>query len=191
MKTILSWILAIVAVLFIKVHIFDISYVPSSSMEPNIHRGDFILINKLVDISNNFQKGRIYTFRYTQGSNIYIKRLIGMPGDLIRYDGMKIYINDNLIPVHYEGKDLLLENNYLIKKNSKDYVSYETHTPDNFYYFLGDNRDKSMDSRVSGFVPEENIYGEAVVVLFNLELPFFSEMKDFKINFKRIGYPLY
>lgn len=99
-----------------------------------------------------------------QNEIVYIKRIIGLPGDNIRIDkDGDIYRNDNLLIF-----------NGLINETYSSISNYSV--PDNQYFLLGDNRSNSQDSRVFGYVPIENLLGKAFYIVY----PFnnFSNLYD-------------
>ena len=169
--------------------------IPSGSMLPTLESGDFILVNKfaygirppvwnrkIIDIADP-ERGDVIVFRYPENPSIdYIKRVVGVPGDKIAYYNKVLYINGKRIEqeplgVYQEGfpnlkrfKERLDDAEHDILINvmypAGDFV--ET-VPENSYFVLGDNRDNSRDSRFWGFVPDENLVGEAFMIWMNWE----------------------
>ncbi len=134
--------------------------VPTGAMEPAISPADHIMMEGLTYVARQPRRGDIAVFR-TEGitglpSTIYVKRIAGEPGDQLRIDDGKLYIND---------KQVVLSN----AAGAIDYVwpAETIHRPDyidvtvpaGHYYVLGDNSTHSMDSRSWGFVPAGNIMG--------------------------------
>ena len=145
--------------------------VEGSSMEPTLHSGQYLLINKIVyarlpeplaawfqrdGAGNDYlfggpQRGDIIVFRApTQPDKDFIKRVIGVPGDTVEIRGGQVYINDQPI-----------EEPYI--RDRAPYVVPRLVVPPNHYFVLGDNRPNSSDSHVWGLVPAENIVGRAWV----------------------------
>jgi len=171
--------------------------IPSGSMIPSLLIGDFILVNKytygirlpvinkkIINISEP-KRGDVLVFRYPVNPSInFIKRVIGVPGDTIKYVNKKLYINGKLIPEERTKSEIsggffsprivtnvYLENlgteKHLIQEVQNDGMSMQVFTvkvPKGEYFVLGDNRDNSEDSRYWGFVPEKNIVGKAFAV---------------------------
>ncbi|MCZ2721672.1 signal peptidase I [Marinomonas sp. 15G1-11] len=201
----------IIAVIFgLRSFVVEPFQIPSGSMLPTLEIGDFILVNKfdygvrlpvlnteLIPTSSP-KRGDVVVFKYPQQPNLnYIKRLIGLPGDVVSYHNKRLMINGK--PV---DEELLAELNTslnpskepvaLYKENVGEvnhqvYKSYRNNplegdwvVPDGKYFVMGDNRDNSSDSRVWGFVPEENLKGRAFYVWLHWN-DFFS-LPNFKNN---------
>jgi signal peptidase I len=174
-------------------------------MMPTLLAGDFILVNKFsygfrVPILNHTMievdkphRGDVFVFHYPPKPSIdYIKRVVGLPGDVIEYKSKTLYINDKKIEQTFVGKYpyIMNEIHHIEAKEFKEALGSVNHSilihdlpgenfkfevPQGHYLAFGDNRDNSADSRVWGFVPEHNLVGRAFFIWFN-----FSE-------FKRIG----
>ncbi len=190
----------ILIVLLIRSFLFEPFRIPSDSMMPTLLDGDFIFVNKftyglrlpvlnseLIDLSEP-QRGDVVVFRLpSEPSTNYIKRLVGMPGDRISVRNKRVYVNDELQPVvldgAYEGfghtgAQIGLETLgsvthrvlYIPERPSQD---FEGVVPDGHFYFMGDNRDNSRDSRFPevGYVPAGNVVGKAVRIWLNWNLP--------------------
>lgn len=186
-ETAKSFLPVLIVVLVLRSFIVEPFQIPSSSMVPTLRTGDFILVNKfaygirlpvartkVIDIGEP-QRGDVMVFFPPNDKRYFIKRVIGLPGDKIEYRNKVLYINGveakqeltAALPIKsptYEIADEALGDvNHQIRKDM--YI----HRRDNFaitvkpghYFMMGDNRDNSSDSRVWGFVPEENIVGKA------------------------------
>ncbi len=168
--------------------------IPSESMVPTLEVGDFVLVNKyaygvrlpvigtkIIDVGAP-QRGDVMVFIPPHDSRYFIKRVIGLPGDVIRYENKAIYVNDER--AHYEFVEefqerLPFSSGFIpIRKYVEDFggnphMTYrysftesprEWTVPENSYFVMGDNRGKSEDSRVWGFVSEDNVVGKAVAI---------------------------
>ena len=132
------------------------------------------------------QRGDIIVFKGTMDDSIYyIKRLVGLPGDTVQMKGGVLYINDESIPKMYMGEFSDEELHKVPMFNEKlDNVIHKTIdqiavgpldntqefiVPEDHYFFMGDNRDGSNDSRLDiGFVPYEKLVGKARIIFFSI-----------------------
>ncbi|AMO78289.1 MULTISPECIES: signal peptidase I [Pseudomonas] len=196
--------------------------IPSGSMKPTLEVGDFILVNKfaygirlpVLDAKvipvGDPQRGDVMVFRYPSDPNInYIKRVVGVPGDRIRYTSDKrLYVNDQLVAEQLIGEEpgslgsvtlyqeKLGEAEHLIRKEMTRYrvePGKEWTVPAGHYFMMGDNRDNSNDSRywndpkipkeLLGMVPDRNIVGKAFAVWMSWPDPKLRNLP----NFSRVG----
>lgn len=199
----------ILAVLVIRSFIFEPFRIPSGSMIPTLFNGDFILVNKfsyglrlpvlhkeIIDFGEP-ERGDVVVFRYPlDTSQDYIKRVIGLPGDRIVYRDKRLYVNGE--PVRqmdlgrYTGPeqepDALLKREWLsdvvhpivVNTGSPD-RDFEYEVPPGSYFVMGDNRDRSSDSRFWGPVPAGNMVGRAFLVWMSWD------PEGFGVNWTRIG----
>ena len=169
--------------------------IPSGSMIPTLQIGDYIVVNKftygfrLPVIGTEIvpmgqpERGDILVFRYPQKPTVnFIKRVVGMPGDEVRYENKRIFINGELVEQEYVAQLPPNRPAYRIYNESLGDVDHKIHidlgrpaappqkwvVPDGHYFVMGDNRDHSSDSRVWGFVPENNIVGKAFAVWMHM-----------------------
>jgi signal peptidase I len=168
----------------------DWNTVPTGSMLPTIVEGDRIAVNKLAyDLRIPFthislvklgdpERGDIVVFDSKAADNRLVKRVIGLPGDTVSMVNNRLTING--VEVDYENIDAVGDGlEHLPGVNHKVRISYlgnysfasfpAVTIPQGHYLMLGDNRDKSADSRVIGFVPRDEIIGRSrsVVMSFN------------------------
>ncbi len=134
--------------------------VPSGSMESTIMTGSRILINRLAYLNSPPERGDIIAFYFPDdGRTLYLKRVIGLPGEKIEgIDGV-IYVDDQP-----------LEENYIREEPEGDFGPYEV--PEESYFVMGDNRNNSQDSRYwkDKFVERDEIVGRA-------EVEYYPELK--------------
>ena len=183
-------IYAILIAFFIRTFIIQPFTIPSGSMLPNLLVGDYLFVSKysygysrysLPFSPNIFQnrvfkklpeRGDVVVFRLPKDPSIdYIKRIIGLPGDEIKI------INGNKYTSIYPKRSLLMEKipgkSYSIINLEENGVGDNTGVyivPENHYFFMGDNRDNSLDSRFLdqvGYVPFENLIGRAEFLFFS------------------------
>lgn len=200
-----SWVIFFILLfIFLKLCVIGLYLVPSPSMLPGLIPGDRVIANKLAYGLNipfvnspilrwsTPKRGDIILFSFENNSDIYIKRVIGLPGDLITFHLGQVLINNtplNLQPIPYapsyenlnsyaEGLNLYKEyNNTLFEAPHAVYLSKEPErtffesrrflVPPGKLFVLGDNRDNSADSRVYGYVDMKDVYGKASFVLFS------------------------
>jgi len=152
-----------------------------------------ILNTTFIDVGQP-KRGDVIVFHYPPDPSIdYIKRVVGVPGDKIAYRNKQLYVNGEKLDVQfmddyqYVGSGL----NMVYAKRYKEALGGKTHdilieedtlvidaeveVPAGHYFAMGDNRDNSRDSRVWGFVPENNLVGKAFFIWWNFD------------NFGRIG----
>lgn len=201
-----SFFPVLLVVLVVRSFIVEPFQIPSGSMKPTLEVGDFILVNKfayglrLPVVHNRFfevddpERGDVMVFRFPDEPAVnFIKRVVGLPGDSVRYEGKQLYINGEPVSKSLieEGPErspqqLLLEErlgsvSHYIYNNPRDPGPQmrEVVVPEGHYFTMGDNRDHSNDSRYWGFVPEENIVGRAFAVWMHWDggLPSFSSVR--------------
>ncbi|MFA5062750.1 MAG: signal peptidase I [Candidatus Omnitrophota bacterium] len=145
--------------------------IPTGSMRPTLLEGDLILVNKFIygakvpftkyrlPAVKEVKRGDIVVFIYPEDNKKdFIKRMVGLPGDVIEIRSGTIYVNDKPLiePVfnqryYYNRGDFAKEDQKLV-------------VPADNYFVLGDNSGSSKDSRYWGFVPKDNILGQAMVI---------------------------
>ncbi|MCM1135256.1 MAG: signal peptidase I [Clostridium sp.] len=163
---ILGWskvlLTALVITLVVSKTLIANAQVPTGSMETTIMAGSRILINRLSYMSEEPERGDIIAFYFPDDkSQIYLKRIIGLPGEKVEGADGEVYVNG-----------VLLEEGYIKEKINEDFGPYIV--PDSSYFVLGDNRNNSADSRFwnDKFVEAEEIIGKAMI-------EYFPELKRF------------
>lgn len=184
-----SFFPVIVIVLVLRSFIVEPFRIPSGSMMPTLIDGDFILVSKFAygvrlpvlntKILNTGepQRGDVAVFRYPEDPSIaFIKRIVGLPGDLVEYRDKQLYINGVVVPTESagstDGSELRLEQlgkaNHFIQLNGRlNNRSWQYVVPQGNYFAMGDNRDNSRDSRYWGPLPEQNLIGRAFLIWMN------------------------
>lgn len=220
--------IAIFIVMFLRSSIIEPYKIPSGSMIPTLFIGDHIFVNKF---SYGFKipfteflldkpiyltqeqvpaRGDVIVFKYPRDESInYIKRVVGLPGDLISIRDKVLYINNQAIstvkfddPKLAEGiendddrKRLTLfrenlmgvEHPVLYDMNSFMQADFgPVEVPQGKLFCMGDNRDRSSDSRIWGFVPLENVKGKAMFIWLNFVFTMENEFK-FSLHLNRFG----
>jgi len=211
-----SFFPVLLIVLILRCFIAEPFRIPTGSMKPTLLEGDFVLVNKFTygirlpvtgskvyDLSQP-KRGDIIVFRYPKDTSVnFIKRLVGLPGDRIKYENKILYINDKPMTQTFVQKSVDEQANgptlpvmqfteslngiehpiYQIK--IRGYNVPEFVVPSDQYFVMGDNRDNSEDSRVWGFVPEELILGKAFFIWMSWD-PIKKDMRWDRIG-TRIG----
>lgn len=133
--------------------------VENISMEPTLQPGEFILVNKLAYRLGDATRGDIIVFHYPPNpAEDYIKRVMGLPGDDVKVQNGKVYINGQPLDEPYISAPPMYTGEWKV--------------PDNYLFVLGDNRNQSSDSHSWGYVPENYVVGKALVIYWP-----FSELK--------------
>jgi len=188
-----SIVIAILIALFIRAFVVQAFKIPSGSMKPTLLIGDHLLVNKFIyGIKLPFVDRKFFALRQPERGDIivfifprdkekdFIKRVVGTPGDTVEIRRKKIYINGKLWDDPYgvykepEVTSLVPRDNFGPVVVPKDHV-----------FVMGDNRDRSYDSRFWGFVPIDQIKGRAMILYWSWN----RQGKGLlgKIRFKRIG----
>lgn len=154
-ETIEVALIAIVSVLIIRTFLVQPFLVSGASMEPNFHNGDYLLIDELSYRFREPERGEVIVFHYPNDEKYYyIKRIIGLPGEELEFNGGKITVFNENSP-----KGMVLMENYLPSYEETTSANQRVKIGENEYFVLGDNRDFSFDSRSWGAVKEGEIIG--------------------------------
>ena len=164
LKLLRDIVLIVAVFLLLGVFVAQPVVVEGTSMLPQLHDGERLLVNKLVyykfmDYSwGHIERGDVVVFWYPKDpEKSYVKRIIGLPGETVEVRRGKIIIN---------GREL--DEPYLEADHNQSLPSFPPVTVDeHFYFVMGDNRDNSSDSRYWGLVPEKYIYGKAFFRYWN------------------------
>jgi signal peptidase I len=179
---------AFVIAAVLKLFVVQAFRIPSGSMIPTLLVGDQILVSKLsYGIKSPFHdrylfrtghpnRGDVVVFKWPKDeSKDFIKRVVGIPGDRIRIEKKKLYVND------------VLQNEPYIQSIDPDTTdqsprdNFETVVPPHSYFVMGDNRDDSYDSRFWGFVKGRKIVGRAILIYWS-----WNKKKD-SVRIARLG----
>lgn len=150
--------ISLIVILAIRSYVMQPFFVSGKSMEPNFHDGDYLIVDELSYKLWSPQRGDVIIFRYPKNqAEFFIKRIIGLPGEMVEIKNNKITVYNG---EHPEGLRLE-ENPYLSARvNTTDY-SIKLNNSE--YFVLGDNRTASADSRLWGPLPSRLIVGKAMV----------------------------
>jgi len=134
-------------------------WIPTGSMWPNLRINDRIMAYKFLYGLDDVKRGDIIVFKFPLNpKENFVKRVIGLPGDEVRVKNKEVYINDKLLDEPY-----VVHSDTWNRGFPRDEYGPMKVPPDSLF-MLGDNRDSSDDSRFWGFVPAENIIGEAFLL---------------------------
>jgi signal peptidase I len=188
-------------VLVIRSFLFEPFRIPTPSMTPTLLTGDFIFVNKfayglrlpvintkILDIGEP-ERGDVVVFRLPSDPRVnYVKRVVGLPGDVVEYHeaNKRLTINGEPIPIEMVGPSEEREADTLLGWEQLGGHRHRVHlmqgilskggkyvVPAGHYFMMGDNRDDSEDGRYDavGFVPEGNLVGRATVIWMNWRRP--------------------
>ena len=162
-------IIAIAAVVIIYIGLGAPTTVEGSSMIPSLESGNIVITEKLTGYFGRYNRGDIVAFKVSEDKN-YVKRIIGIAGDKVKFSDGKIEINGVTLKENYLTLDnQKFSSGQIIKENEEIIV------PSDKYLMLGDNRNNSIDSRIIGFVDQNKIIGKAWCVLWPVNETHFFE----------------
>ena len=201
-------VIVVAAVLFLRAFVVQAYNIPSGSMTPTLAVGDRILVNKLsyglrlpdlswlpfvgcVDLArgthvtewNTPKRDDVIVFVYPRDRcRDFVKRVVGVPGDEVLIRDKKVYVNGEAVKdAHARFLD-------------GDAIQGAGHVRDNlgplkvpagYLFVMGDNRDRSLDSRFWGFVPVDDVRGRALVRYWSWDA------EERRLRWRRIGRPVY
>jgi signal peptidase I len=176
---------AVILALFVRTFVVQAFKIPTGSMENNLLIGDHLLVNKFVFAPtlspleqsllpiDPIRRGDVIVFKYPeQPDRDFIKRVIGLPGEMIELRNKKVYIDGTPLDepyVHFIFPPD--ENDSSSASELPDFDLTRTYgpvtVPERHYFMMGDNRDNSQDSRYWGFMPQDYVKGKALFVYFS------------------------
>ena len=158
----LSWVLciagAMVLALLLRLFVFELATVDGQSMEPTLHSYQALFVEKVSRYSGNIERGQILIVNYPNEDGVFVKRVVGLPGDEVEVKGGYLYVNG-------ERRD---ENYINCGNGGMDYEMEKQTVPKDHYFVMGDNRNDSMDSHIVGPISKDMIIGHAVCVIWPL-----------------------
>ena len=183
-------IFVVVFVLFLNVYLVQGYQIPTGSMEKTLLIGDRIFVNKFIFMPipsflkflfpvKDPERGDITIFKSPEYlTKVYVKRLVGLPEETIRIRNKKVFIDDERIT--FPGKERFVNPGF-----SKNYGPVQI--PSNHFFMMGDNRDRSADSRKWGFLNRKFIKGKVLFVYFSIQNPKLMNSEEDKSFFKTIN----
>jgi signal peptidase I len=175
-KNIQAVVIAIVLALIIRTFLVQSFFIPSGSMEPTLLPGDYILVNKfLYGVRVPFEGSRLFFHKVPNRGDVivfiypkdtsedFIKRVIGLPGEIVQVVNGNILINN---------KQLQDPWGYFSKSEPPGFIEAVENfgpivVPKDSLFVMGDNRNNSEDSRFWGTLPLKNVLGKAFVIYFS------------------------
>lgn len=172
--------------------------IPSESMVPNLLVGDRLVADGWAYWNKEPKRGDIVVFDYPKDPSIkYVKRLVGLPGDEIEIRNDELYINGAIVKQRRSSEPTLVSNGwsqveFLEKLGDVEHRLYRSQpsapkdfgpvkVPENKFFMMGDNRDRSSDSRFWGFVDRSQLIGKMAYIFFSWDT------ENTRIRFERIG----
>jgi signal peptidase I len=184
-------VIAIIIALFIRTFVVQAFKIPSGSMQPTLLIGDHILVSKFaygvkIPYLNTMalpregpRRGDIVVFKYPVDPNKdFIKRVIGIPGDVVEIRNKTVYVNGEPI----SGDVGVFTDSHVFAGSvpPRDNLGPVTVPPDGLFV-MGDNRDQSFDSRFWGFVPLKDVSGKAFIIYWSWD------SDDFGVRWGRLA----
>lgn len=159
-----SWIksigIALVLVFLARTFLFSAILVDGISMEPTLHDGDRMFVNKISYRLSEPKRQDIIVFHSPAGRD-FVKRIIGVPGDTVRYENDQLFVNDEQVSEPYLDEFKAMDR---VGSFTEDFELSQkigsTTVPEGHLFVLGDNRRRSIDSRAIGVIPIEEVVGK-------------------------------
>ncbi len=164
---------ALVVALVVKTFLFQAFYIPSASMEPTLEKGDRVLVNKVSYDLHDVHRGDIIVFELDEdevgpdGIKDLIKRVVGLPGDVVESRDGVVYVNDRALDEPYLAEGTVTGD----PQDSRNPAIERQTVPEDHVFVLGDNRSNSADSRYPyrGPIPIDTIVGRAFVLVWPID----------------------
>jgi signal peptidase I len=161
---------ALVVALIVKTFLFQAFYIPSASMEPTLEKGDRVLVNKISYDLHDVNRGDVIVFELDpedvgpDGIKDLIKRVVGLPGDVIESRDGIVFVNDRALDEPYLADGMITGD----PDDARNPPIEKQTVPDGHVFVLGDNRSNSADSRYPyrGPIPIDSIVGRAFVLVW-------------------------
>jgi len=206
-ETVRSLLLVVVGVFCIRTFIAEATVIPTGSMENTILIGDHVFLNKLlygprlpytslrIPPLRQVRRQDIVAFHYPRNPSVmFVKRVIGVGGDVVRIDNKKVFVNGRPLyepyiepqsnvfyplrdgfPPPISQIDTLPASWGLDPAWAREMPNFirddGLHVPQGYLFVMGDNRDNSLDSRFWGFVPLDYVVGEPLFVYWSYDAP--------------------
>ena len=153
-----------IPVIFVVIYLFVVQpyRVVGEAMLPTYPDNAFVLTEKFSYQFEDPERGDVVVFQTPDDAEVYlIKRIVGLPGEIVTIHEGEVLINNTVLNESYIDSTVDTRGGSFLKEGENMII------PDNNYFLLGDNRYQSLDSRIFGFVPIENITGKVVLCYAN------------------------
>ena len=166
-KELIPYIVIVIVVILIRSFVITPVVVRGDSMDDTLKDGEVLLLSKISYHIDKIKRFDIVVIR-DKDDDLIIKRVIGLPGDNVKYKNGELYINSEVVKDNYGiGKTENFDLQTICKINNDECVAK---IPSDMYLVLGDNREVSADSRVKGLFKHDNILGKAVIRIWPINL---------------------
>jgi signal peptidase I len=164
-------LIAVIFATFARTYAVQAFKIPTGSMEENLLIGDHNLVNKFIP-TQTVRRGDVVVFRFPEDpSRDFIKRCIGLPGDTVEIVNKEIRVNGEFVEdghYTYHSDSHVYPHSVFLHESYRDRDNFGPfEVPVDHYFFMGDNRDNSNDSRFWGAVPGDYIKGRAFLVYWS------------------------
>ncbi|MFQ5451422.1 MAG: signal peptidase I [Nitrospinaceae bacterium] len=178
-------VIALLLALFIRTFVLQAFKIPSGSMKPTLQIGDHILVSKfaygihipneipiinvklfpdIILFSKNPKRGDIVVFKFPKDeTRDFIKRVIGLPGDLLQVRSQRVYINNKLYEDPHAFHRVAARADPFVPRDDFGPVV----VPEGYLFVMGDNRENSQDSRYWGFLDMTKVKGRALMIYWS------------------------
>lgn len=152
LKEALPYIIIVIVVVLIRTFIITPVRVDGTSMDPTLKNGEILLLKKY---DKSIKRFDIIVIKYSDTK--LVKRVVGLPGEKVKYENNKLYINNEIIEEDFIDTTT---SNFDLSKLKFEFI------PNNYYFVMGDNRNNSTDSRIIGLIHIDDILGTTDFSLF-------------------------
>jgi signal peptidase I len=152
-KDMFKYLVVIAIIILVRIYVLTTAEVIGTSMEPNYNDGNIMMVEQVSSRFGEYKRFNVVVIKYSNPRYL-IKRVIGLPGETIKYIDNKLYINGELIDEPF---------NTIGDTEDLEYI-----VPENSYYVLGDNRGDSKDSRYFGSITQKDIIGKPLITIWPL-----------------------
>ena len=156
----MSWVIciltAVVVALLLRLFVFELVLVDGPSMQPTLYSNQTVVVEKCSKYFGNLDRGQIIIVRYPNREGAFVKRIVGLPGDVLEVKDGSLYRNGER-----------QEEPYILEQEIR-YDMAPVTVPPNHYFVMGDNRNDSQDSHSPsvGPIPYDNVIGHALCVIW-------------------------